>query len=218
MLKKQPFPEKKVNLWVVMYKIFFKPLLDFVLSLLGIIVTSPIFLIVFIALLFANRGKVFFLQNRPGKNEEIFKIIKFRTMNDKRDAQGNLLPDEERLTSIGKLVRKTSLDEIPQLINVLLGNMSLIGPRPLLPEYLPLYNDFQKKRHLIKPGITGWAQINGRNAVEWEKKFMFDVWYVENLSFLLDLQIMFLTLKKVLKLEGVNREGEATNIAFKGNE
>ena len=201
-----------------MYKIFFKPLLDFVLSFLGLIISSPIFLVVFIALLFANRGKVFFLQNRPGKNEEIFKIIKFRTMNDKKDANGNLLPDEERLTTIGKLVRKTSLDEIPQLINVLLGNMSLIGPRPLLPEYLPLYNDFQKKRHLIKPGITGWAQINGRNAVEWEKKFMFDVWYVENLSFLLDLQIMFLTLKKVLKLEGVNREGEATNIAFKGNE
>ena len=218
MLKKQPFPEKKVNLWVVMYKIFFKPLLDFVLSLLGIIVTSPIFLIVFIALLFANKGKIFFLQNRPGKNEKIFKIIKFRTMNDNRDTQGNLLPDEERLTSIGKLVRKTSLDEIPQLINVLLGNMSLIGPRPLLPEYLPLYNDTQKKRHLIKPGITGWAQINGRNAVEWEKKFKFDVWYVENMSFFLDLQIMFLTLKKVLKLEGVNREGEATNIAFKGNE
>ena len=201
-----------------MYKFFFKPLLDFVLSFLGLIISSPIFLVVFIALLFANKGKVFFLQNRPGKNEEIFKIIKFRTMNDKRDAQGNLLPDEERLTSIGKLVRKTSLDEIPQLINVLLGNMSLIGPRPLLPEYLPLYNDFQKKRHLIKPGITGWAQINGRNAVDWEKKFMFDVWYVENMSFLLDLQIMFLTLKKVLKLEGVNREGEATNIAFKGNE
>ena len=201
-----------------MYKIFFKPLLDFVLSFLGLIISSPIFLIVFIALLLANKGKVFFLQKRPGKNEEIFKIIKFRTMNDKRDAQGNLLPDEERLTSIGKLVRKTSLDEIPQLINVLLGNMSLIGPRPLLPEYLPLYNDFQKKRHLIKPGITGWAQINGRNAVDWEKKFMFDVWYVENMSFLLDLQIMFLTLKKVLKLEGVNREGEATNIAFKGNE
>ena len=201
-----------------MYKIFFKPLLDFVLSFLGLIISSPIFLIVFIALLLANKGKVFFLQNRPGKNEEIFKIIKFRTMNEKKDAHGNLLPDEERLTSIGKLVRKTSLDEIPQLINVLLGNMSLIGPRPLLPEYLPLYNDFQKKRHLIKPGITGWAQINGRNAVEWEKKFQFDVWYVENLSFLLDLQIMFLTLKKVLKLEGVNREGEATNIAFKGNE
>ena len=201
-----------------MYKIFFKPLLDFVLSLLGLIISSPIFLIVFIALLLANKGKVFFLQKRPGKNEEIFKIIKFRTMNDKKDAHGNLLPDEERLTTIGKLVRKTSLDEIPQLINVLLGNMSLIGPRPLLPEYLPLYNDVQKKRHLIKPGITGWAQINGRNAVDWEKKFMFDVWYVENMSFLLDLQIMFLTLKKVLKLEGVNREGEATNIAFKGNE
>ena len=201
-----------------MYKIFFKPLLDFILSLLGLIISSPLFLIVFIALLFANKGKVFFLQNRPGKNEEIFKIIKFRTMNNKRDAHGNLLPDVERLTKIGKLVRKTSLDEIPQLINVLLGNMSLIGPRPLLPEYLPLYNDVQKKRHLIKPGITGWAQINGRNAVEWDKKFMFDVWYVENLSFILDLQIMFLTLKKVLKLEGVNREGEATNIAFKGNE
>ena len=201
-----------------MYKIFFKPLLDFVLSLLGLIISSPIFLIVFIALLLANKGKVFFLQKRPGKNEEIFKIIKFRTMNDKKDAHGNLLPDEERLTTIGKLVRKTSLDEIPQLINVLLGNMSLIGPRPLLPEYLPLYNDFQKKRHHIKPGITGWAQINGRNGVEWEKKFMFEVWYVENMSFLLDLQIMFLTLKKVLKLEGVNREGEATNIAFKGNE
>ena len=201
-----------------MYKIFFKPLLDFVLSFLGLIISSPLFLIVFIALLFANKGKVFFLQNRPGKNEEIFKIIKFRTMNNKRDAHGNLLPDVERLTKIGKLVRKTSLDEIPQLINVLIGNMSLIGPRPLHPEYLPLYNDVQKKRHLIKPGITGWAQINGRNAVEWEKKFIFDVWYVENLSFLLDLQIMFLTLKKVLKLEGVNREGEATNIAFKGNE
>ena len=201
-----------------MYKIFFKPLLDFVLSFLGLIISSPIFLIVFIALLLANKGKVFFLQKRPGKNEEIFKIIKFRTMNDKKDAHGNLLPDEERLTTIGKLVRKTSLDEIPQLINVLLGNMSLIGPRPLLPEYLPLYNDVQKKRHLIKPGITGWAQINGRNGVEWGKKFQFDVWYVENMSFLLDLQIMFLTLKKVLKLEGVNREGEATNIAFKGNE
>ena len=201
-----------------MYKIFFKPLLDFILSLLGLIISSPLFLIVIIALLFANKGKVFFLQNRPGKNGKIFKIIKFRTMNNKRDAHGNLLPDVERLTKIGKLVRKTSLDEIPQLINVLLGNMSLIGPRPLLPEYLPLYNDFQKKRHLIKPGITGWAQINGRNAVDWEKKFMFDVWYVENMSFLLDLQIMFLTLKKVLKLEGVNREGEATNIAFKGNE
>ena len=201
-----------------MYKIFFKPLLDFVLSFLGLIISSPIFLIVFIALLLANKGKVFFLQKRPGKNEEIFKIIKFRTMNDKKDAHGNLLPDEERLTTIGKLVRITSLDESPQLINVLLGNMSLIGPRPLLPEYLPLYNDVQKKRHTVKPGITGWAQINGRNAVEWNKKFEFDVWYIEDLSFILELQILFLTLKKVVKLEGINREGVATNISFTGNE
>lgn len=201
-----------------MYKNFFKSLLDFILSFFGLILSSPVFIVVFIALFFANKGKVFFLQNRPGKNEEIFKIIKFRTMNDKRDALGNLLPDVERLTTIGKVVRKTSLDEIPQLINVLLGDMSLIGPRPLLPEYLPLYSEFQKKRHQIKPGITGWAQINGRNAIEWNKKFEFDIWYVENLSFLLDLQIMFITLKKVAKLEGVNREGQATNISFTGNE
>lgn len=201
-----------------MYKIFFKPLLDFILSLLGLIISSPLFLIVFIALLFANKGKVFFLQNRPGKNEEIFKIIKFRTMNNKRDAHGNLLPDEERLTTIGKLVRKTSLDEIPQLINVLLGNMSLIGPRPLLPEYLPLYNSFQNKRHLVKPGITGWAQVNGRNAITWQKKFELDVWYVNNLSFWLDIKIIFLTIKKVFVSEGINAEGEATTIAFKGNE
>lgn len=201
-----------------MYKNFFKSLLDFILSFFGLILSSPVFIVVFIALFFANKGKVFFLQNRPGKNEEIFKIIKFRTMNDKRDALGNLLPDVERLTTIGKVVRKTSLDEIPQLINVLLGDMSLIGPRPLLPEYLSLYSEFQKKRHQIKPGITGWAQINGRNAIEWNKKFEFDVWYVENLSFLLDLQIMFITLKKVAKLEGVNREGQATNISFTGNE
>lgn len=201
-----------------MYKNFFKSLLDFILSFFGLILSSPVFIVVFIALFFANKGKVFFLQNRPGKNEEIFKIIKFRTMNDKRDALGNLLPDVERLTTIGKVVRKTSLDEIPQLINVLLGDMSLIGPRPLLPEYLSLYSEFQKKRHQIKPGITGWAQINGRNAIEWNKKFEFDIWYVENLSFLLDLQIMFITLKKVAKLEGVNREGQATNISFTGNE
>ena len=200
-----------------MYKIFFKPLLDFVLSLLGIIVTSPIFLIVFIALLFANRGKVFFLQNRPGKNEEIFKIIKFRTMNDKRDAHGNLLPDVERLTKIGKLVRKTSLDEIPQLINVLLGNMSLIGPRPLLPEYLPLYNEVQKKRHLIKPGITGWAQVNGRNAITWEQKFIYDVYYVDHQSLILDIKIFLLTIKKVIKSEGINAAGHATTESFNGH-
>lgn len=201
-----------------MYKVYFKPLLDCVVSLLGIVVLSPIFLVTLISLFISNNGKVFFVQNRPGKNEKIFKIIKFRTMNNKKDAHGNLLPDAERLTYLGKIVRKTSLDEIPQLINVLKGDMSLIGPRPLLPEYLSLYNERQKKRHTVKPGITGWAQINGRNAVEWNKKFEFDVWYIENLSFILDLQILFLTLKKVVKLEGINREGVATNISFTGNE
>ena len=201
-----------------MYKVYFKPLLDCVVSLLGIVVLSPIFLVILICLFISNNGKVFFVQNRPGKNEKIFKIIKFRTMNNKKDAHGNLLPDAERLTYLGKIVRKTSLDEIPQLINVLNGDMSLIGPRPLLPEYLSLYNERQKKRHTVKPGITGWAQINGRNAVEWNKKFEFDVWYIENLSFILDLQILFLTLKKVVKLEGINREGVATNISFTGNE
>lgn len=201
-----------------MYKVYFKPLLDFVVSLVGVIILSPIFLVIFISLFISNNGKVFFVQSRPGKNGKIFKIIKFRTMNNKKDAQGNLLPDADRLTYLGKIVRKTSLDEIPQLINVLKGDMSLIGPRPLLPEYLSLYNERQKKRHAVKPGITGWAQINGRNAVEWNKKFEFDVWYVENLSFILDLQILFLTLKKVVKLEGVNREGVATNISFTGNE
>jgi lipopolysaccharide/colanic/teichoic acid biosynthesis glycosyltransferase len=184
-----------------MYKVYFKPLLDCVVSLLGIVVLSPIFLVTLISLFISNNGKVFFVQNRPGKNEKIFKIIKFRTMNNKKDAHGNLLPDAERLTYLGKIVRKTSLDEIPQLINVLKGDMNLIGPRPLLPEYLSLYNERQKKRHTVKPGITGWAQINGRNAVEWNKKFEFDVWYIENLSFILDLQILFLTLKKVVKLE-----------------
>ena len=201
-----------------MYKVYFKPLLDCVVSLLGIVVLSPIFLVILICLFISNNGKVFFVQNRPGKNEKIFKIIKFRTMNNKKDAHGNLLPDAERLTYLGKIVRKTSLDEIPQLINVLKGDMSLIGPRPLLPEYLSLYNERQKKRHTVKPGITGWAQINGRNAVEWNKKFEFDVWYIENLSFILDLQILFLTLKKVVKLEGINREGVVTNISFTGNE
>ena len=187
-----------------MYKVYFKPLLDCVVSLLGIVVLSPIFLVILICLFISNNGKVFFVQNRPGKNEKIFKIIKFRTMNNKKDAHGNLLPDAERLTYLGKIVRKTSLDEIPQLINVLKGDMSLIGPRPLLPEYLSLYNERQKKRHTVKPGITGWAQINGRNAVEWNKKFEFDVWYIENLSFILDLQILFLTLK-MIKIFNITR-------------
>lgn len=201
-----------------MYRNYFKTLLDKLLSLLGIVLLSPVFIVVFVALFFNNKGKVFFVQNRPGKNGEIFKIIKFKTMNDKKDAQGNLLSDADRLSVFGKIVRKTSLDEIPQLFNVLIGNMSLIGPRPLLPEYLTLYNSFQRKRHLVKPGITGWAQVNGRNAITWQKKFELDVWYVNNLSFWLDIKIIFLTIKKIFVSEGINAEGEITTIAFKGNE
>jgi len=177
----------------------------------------PILLPAGILLTVANRGTPFFIQARPGKNGKIFKIVKFKTMNDKRDASGKLLPDDQRLTKIGKIVRKTSIDEIPQLWNVLKGDMSLVGPRPLLPEYLPLYNDFQKRRHEVRPGITGWAQVNGRNAVSWQQKFEYDVWYVENLSFLLDVKILLLTVKKVFKSEGIAAEGAATVGRFKGN-
>ncbi len=200
-----------------MYKSFFKRILDFTAALVGILLLSPVFLIVMIGLFFANNGKPFFFQTRPGKNEKLFKIIKFKTMNDKKAADGQLLPDGERLTAMGSFVRKTSLDEIPQLLNVLKGDMSLIGPRPLLPQYLPLYNTFQKRRHEIKPGITGWAQVNGRNAISWDQKFAYDVWYVENCSFFLDLKILFLTVKKVVVREGISQEGEATMEAFKGN-
>ncbi|MBW7867221.1 MAG: sugar transferase [Brumimicrobium sp.] len=200
-----------------MYNHFFKHIIDFLVALIGLILLSPIFFIVTIALFFANQGKPFFLQPRPGRNERIFKIVKFKTMNDKKDTQGNLLSDEARVTKIGNFVRKTSLDEIPQLINVLIGDMSLIGPRPLLVQYLPLYNETQKKRHLIKPGITGWAQVNGRNAISWKEKFEHDIYYVENLSFLLDLKILWLTFKKVSKSEGVSKEGFATTEAFTGN-
>jgi lipopolysaccharide/colanic/teichoic acid biosynthesis glycosyltransferase len=201
-----------------MYKNYFKTLIDKILSLLGMVFLCPVFIVITFALLIDNKGKAFFTQDRPGKNGKIFKIIKFKTMNDKKDAQGNLLSDADRLSVFGKIVRKTSLDEIPQLFNVLIGNMSLIGPRPLLPEYLPLYNSFQNKRHLVKPGITGWAQVNGRNAITWQKKFELDVWYVNHLSFWLDIKIIFLTIKKVFVSEGINAEGEATTIAFKGNE
>lgn len=200
-----------------MYKKYFKRINDLLFSFFGLLLLSPIFIIIVIGLFFANEGKPFFVQDRPGKNGKIFKIIKFRTMNNKRDNIGNLLPDAERLTMTGVFVRKTSLDEIPQLINVLKGDMSLIGPRPLLPEYLSLYNDFQEQRHNVKPGITGWAQVNGRNAISWEKKFEYDVWYVKNLSFLVDMKIVFLTIKKVLKSEGINANGFVTTEAFKGN-
>lgn len=200
-----------------MYKDFIKRIIDFWAALLGFLFLSPIFLVVMIGLSIANRGKPFFFQKRPGKNEKIFKIIKFKTMNDKKDLEGNLLSDAERLTAMGSFVRKTSLDEIPQLLNVIKGDMSLIGPRPLLVQYLPLYDEEQEKRHRVRPGITGWAQVNGRNAISWEKKFEFDVWYVENLSFLLDMKIIFQTLKKVFIREGISQEGQATMEVFKGN-
>lgn len=200
-----------------MYKKYLKRLLDFLVALFGLIVLSPIFIIVTIGLYLANNGSPFFFQNRPGLNEKIFKIIKFKTMNDKKDATGDLLPDAARLTKIGSFVRKTSLDEIPQLINVLKGDMSLIGPRPLLTQYLPLYNEVQKRRHEVRPGITGWAQVNGRNAISWQQKFEFDVWYVNNMSLLLDIKILFLTVKKVFVREGISQDGQATMEVFKGN-
>jgi len=200
-----------------MYKFFLKRFFDFIIAFLGLIILSPVFILVTIGLFFANEGKPFFFQSRPGLNEKIFKIIKFKTMNDKKDADGNLLPDSDRLTSIGAFVRKTSLDEIPQLINVLKGDMAIIGPRPLLPQYLPLYNQSQKRRHEVRPGITGWAQVNGRNAISWAKKFELDVWYIDHVSFALDCKIVLLTFKKVFKKEGINKEGQATTEAFNGN-
>ncbi|KYG79863.1 UDP-galactose phosphate transferase [Roseivirga seohaensis] len=200
-----------------MYAKYFKRVFDFIVSLLVLVLASPIILLTALALLFANGGKPFFFQSRPGKNEEIFRIVKFKTMNDKRDANGALLPDEKRLTRIGAFVRKFSIDELPQMINVLKGDMSLIGPRPLLVEYLPLYSREQQCRHDIRPGITGWAQVNGRNTVDWKSKFEMDVWYVDHLSFKLDLKILFLTIKKVLVSEGISGEGTATMEKFKGN-
>ena len=199
-----------------MYKNFFKRFFDFFIALIGLIVLSPIFIGVTIGLYFANQGKPFFFQARPGLNEKIFKIIKFKTMNDKKDKEGNLLSDAERLTSIGAFVRKTSLDELPQLINVLKGDMAIIGPRPLLPQYLPLYNETQKRRHNVRPGITGWAQVNGRNAISWTKKFELDVWYVDHVSFATDVKVFFTTFKKVFKSEGISQAGQATMEVFNG--
>lgn len=200
-----------------MYKILFKQVIDFIVALIGFILLLPIFLVVTVLLFFANQGKPFFFQIRPGKNAKLFKIIKFKTMNDKQAKDGGLLPDHLRLTKVGNFVRKTSLDEIPQLLNVLKGDMSLIGPRPLLPEYLPLYSAEQNRRHLVKPGITGWAQINGRNAISWEQKFKLDTWYVDHLSFLLDLRILLLTLKKVVVREGISSTTSVTMEKFTGN-
>jgi lipopolysaccharide/colanic/teichoic acid biosynthesis glycosyltransferase len=190
---------------------------DLIISLLGLIIFSPIIIALSVGLFIANKGNPFYFQKRPGKNEKLFSIIKFKTMNNKKNSDGTLKSDADRLTYFGRIVRKTSLDEIPQLINVLKGDMSIIGPRPLLPEYLPLYNKAQKKRHNIRPGITGWAQINGRNAISWKKKFELDVWYVNNQSMFLDLKILLLTIKKVIKSDGISQKNQATVKPFNGN-
>lgn len=201
-----------------MYKHFFKRLIDFLIVLNVLLIIWPIQLIITIWLHFANKGAgAFFTQERPGKGGKVFKVIKFKTMTDERDADGNLLPDADRLTSVGRFVRSTSIDELPQLINVLKGDMALIGPRPLLVQYLPLYSKEQARRHDVRPGITGWAQVNGRNAISWTKKFELDVWYVDHCSFWLDVKIIFLTIKKVFVREGISQEGQATMEFFTGN-
>lgn len=200
-----------------LYPLLIKPLLDSLFAIIGLIIAVPVLLLVMVLLTLANQGNPFFIQKRPGKKGKIFSIIKFKTMNDKKDANGKLLPDAERLTFIGSFVRKTSLDEIPQLINVLKGDMSFVGPRPLLTNYLHLYSDFQNRRHEVKPGITGWAQVNGRNAISWDKKFEYDVWYVDHISFILDLKILVKTVKKVLISEGINAADSSTIEPFDGN-
>jgi lipopolysaccharide/colanic/teichoic acid biosynthesis glycosyltransferase len=199
-----------------MYLKIIKPLFDFIFALIGLLILSPLFAVITLILSFTNNGKPFYFDRRPGLNEKIFLVIKFKTMNDKKDKNGVLLPDMERTTKIGKWIRKSSLDEIPQLLNVLIGQMSLIGPRPLWPSYLEFYSEEQKRRHAIKPGITGWAQINGRNSISWKQKFEYDVYYVDHVSFLFDLKIFFLTIKKVLFPEGINASEEITMEAFNG--
>ena len=200
-----------------MYKSFFKRLIDFTIVFIALLIIWPILLCITVWLHFANKGAgAFFTQDRPGKNGKIFKVIKFKTMTDERDADGNLLPDSERLTTVGKFVRSTSIDELPQLINVLKGDMSLIGPRPLLPQYLPLYSPEQARRHEVRPGITGWAQCHGRNAITWTEKFKLDVWYVDNISFMTDLKVIFITIKKVLFREDINSATSVTMEYFDG--
>ena len=200
-----------------MYKLFFKRFLDFWISITVLIILSPILLTVTIWLHFANKGAgAFFTQERPGKDAKIFKVIKFKTMTDERDAEGNLLPDAERLTKVGKLVRSLSIDELPQLINVLKGDMALIGPRPLLPKYLPLYSKEQMRRHEVRPGISGWAQCHGRNAISFTERFKLDVWYVDHVSLMTDMKVIWITIMKVLKRDGISQEGQATMEAFNG--
>lgn len=200
-----------------MYRCFFKRILDFILAFFFLLFMSPIFLVTTICLYFANKGSgAFFFQERPGKGGKIFRIVKYKTMTDERDVEGHLLPDAQRLTKVGRFVRSISIDELPQLINVLKGDMALIGPRPLLPEYLSLYSKEQARRHEVRPGITGWAQVNGRNFISWTKKFELDVWYVAHCSFLLDFKIIFLTIKKVFVREGINSDNDATMEDFDG--
>ena len=200
------------------YRLVVKPSLDRLVALIALIMLSPLFFIIIILLFLFQDGHVFFTQTRPGKNEKLFLLIKFKTMNEKRNSNGELLSDMERLTSIGKFIRKTSMDELPQLINVLNGEMSFVGPRPLLVEYLPLYNEQQRKRHQVTPGISGWAQVNGRNAIDWNTKFILDVWYVENQSFWVDIKIIFRTLLKVIKSDGITSRTSATMEKFMGND
>lgn len=200
-----------------MYRHFFKRFFDFVLSLIAIIILSPVYIIVAILVRVKLGSPVIFTQERPGKDEKIFKMYKFRSMTSETDEEGNLLPDEVRLTSFGKKLRSTSLDELPELFNILKGDMSIVGPRPLLVKYLPLYNDFQKHRHDVRPGLTGWAQVNGRNAISWEDKFRLDVVYTKKCSFFMDLKVIFKTISSVLKKEGISSETSATMEEFKGN-
>lgn len=196
---------------------YIKQLLDIVTAIIVLLLVLPVFLTLTVLLFFANNGHPFYFQKRPGKNEKVFTICKFKSMNDKKDENGKLLPDGDRITKVGAFVRKTSLDELPQLLNVVRGDMSFVGPRPLMVSYLELYNDFQKKRHQVKPGVTGWAQVNGRNAISWEKKFEYDVWYVETQSFLLDFKILLLTVKKVFKSEDISADNNATMPRFEGS-
>ena len=201
-----------------MYKSCLKRVLDFSIAGVALLIIWPFLLMATILLFFANKGAgVFFFQERPGMNGVIFKVIKFKTMTDERDAEGNLLPDAQRLTKVGKFIRSTSVDELPQLINVLKGDMALIGPRPLMPKYLPLYNETQKRRHEVRPGITGWAQVNGRNNISWTKTFELDVWYVDHCTILTDIKIVFLTIKKVIFREDICQEGQATRLPFNGS-
>ena len=201
-----------------MYKNYFKRLFDFIISLVALICISPILLVVTIWLHFANKGAgAFFFQERPGKNAKIFKVIKFKTMTDERDAEGNLLPDAQRLTKVGRFVRSTSIDELPQLVNVLKGDMALIGPRPLLVQYLPLYSKEQARRHEVRPGISGWAQCHGRNAISWTEKFKLDVWYVDHCTLRTDIKVIWITIMKVLKRADINEAGQATMEAFNGS-